>query len=138
MTDNLEERLVAHVDNELDAAGRAGVEAAAAADPAVAARIAAHRTLRRHLSGVFGGVIDAPVPQGLIDTVLAEPQKPSAVVLPFTPRSRLAARSLGGGWWAQVAAMAACLVAGIALTMAAVGNRGDVTTRDGSLVAHGA
>ncbi len=136
MTDDMEARIVAYVDNELDAADRAGVEAAAAADPAVAARIEAHRALRARLSGVFGGVVDAPVPRALIDTALEAPERPSAVVLPFTPRARPAMAA--SQWLIQAGAMAACLVAGIALTLAVGGNRGDIASRSGLLIARGA
>ena len=139
MTDDMEARIVAYVDNELDAGDRAGVEAAAAADPAVAARIEAHRALRARLSGAFGGVIDAPVPRALIDTALGASERPSAVVLPFKPRSGLVPHSFSvGGWRIQAGAMAACLVAGIALTLAVGGSRGDITSRSGILIARGA
>jgi len=128
MSDITEDQIVAYVDNELDAGGSAAVEAAAAADPVVAERIAAHRALRQDLSGLFAGMLDAPAPQHLVDRV----QPPSAEVLPFQPRRPAVT------WWMHGAAMAACLVAGIALTMAFNGHSGDVVARNGILTARGA
>lgn len=127
-----EDRIVAYVDNELDAADRAAIEAAAAADPAVAARINAHRALRERLFGTFSAIADAPVPQRLVDAVREGETKPSAVIVPFPGRA--APRR----WWLQAAGMAACLVAGVALALAFSGNRGEITSRNGILLADGA
>ena len=103
---------------------------AAAADPAVAERIAAHRALRADLSRLFAGAADEPVPDRLVAAIGAS-QAPSAEVLAFRPRA--APRPL----WMQAAAMAACLVAGIALTLAVDGNKSDIATRHGLMVAQG-
>jgi len=130
MTDIPEERIVAYVDNELGAQDRAGVEAAAAADPAVAERIAAHRALRADLSRLFAGAAGEPVPDRLVAAIGAS-QAPSAEVLAFRPRA--APRPL----WTRAAAMAACLVAGIALTLAIDGNKSDIAARHGLMVAQG-
>lgn len=127
--DMSEARIVAYVDNELDAEGRAEVEAAAAADPAVADRLAMHRALRSDLSGLFAGVTDEPVPEALL-ALAQSSETPSAKILSFKPRT---ARP----FWPQVGMMAACLVAGIALTLAVSGNRGDVATQDGMMIAQG-
>ncbi len=137
MTDMIsEERIVAYVDNALDSEGRAAIEAAAAADPEVATRIAAHRALRDDLFGAFAGIAEEPVPQRLIDAVRKDGDRPSAVVVPFAPRAAWRAG------WPQAAgiaaAMAACLVAGIALTLAMGGDRGEISSRHGILLARGA
>lgn len=127
--DMSEARIVAYVDNELDAEGRAQVEAVAAADPAVADCIAMHRALRGDLSGLFAGVADEPVPEALL--ALVQPSEtPSADILPFKPRPA----HIG---WGQVGMMAACLFAGMALTLAVNGNRGDIATRHGVMIAQG-
>ncbi len=129
MSDISEDRLVAYVDNALDAEGCAQVEAAAAADPAIAERIAAHRALRNDLSGLFAGVLDEPVPDTLI-AVVKPSETPSADILPFVPRP-------GRTWWAQAGMMAACLFAGIGLTLAFTGHQGDIATRHGLMMAQG-
>ncbi len=130
MTDIPEDHIVAYVDHELDAEAHARLEAAAAADPAVAERIAMHRALRSDLAGLFAGVADAPVPDPLV-AMMTAPETPSAQVLPFKPRA--VPRTL----WMQAGAMAACLVAGVALTLAVNTNKGDIATRHGLMIAQG-
>ncbi|MFN3843995.1 MAG: zf-HC2 domain-containing protein, partial [Rehaibacterium terrae] len=58
-----DERLMAYVDGELDAAQAAQVEAAIAADPALAAAVARQRRLRERLRAAFDPVLDQPVPE---------------------------------------------------------------------------
>ncbi|MBP2158819.1 MULTISPECIES: anti-sigma factor [Asticcacaulis] len=135
------EKVVAYVDGELDEAGRAEVEAAAKADPAVAADIAAHRSLRAKLAAAFGPIIDEPVPEALTRSAST----------PSLPRASWgggsAARGADGGvrhqrltrpLITQITAMAACLVAGILLTFAVTAPRGDFTDGSGGLIARGA
>jgi len=119
------ETIVAYVDGELDAAGRAEVESAASVDPAVADQIAAHRQLRSDLFAAFAPVAAEPVPERLVQA--AAP--PSATVLPF--RARLSRPLI-----TQIAAMAACLVAGIALAVV-LRPAGEVTTSPDGLIARG-
>jgi hypothetical protein len=61
-----DETLMAYVDGELDAAGRARVEAAMQQDPDIGKRIARHRALREKLHGAFAAVLEEPVPDRLI------------------------------------------------------------------------
>jgi hypothetical protein len=129
MTDIPEDHIVAYVDNELDAEARARLEAAAAADPAVAERIAMHRALRSDLSGLFAGVAEEAVPDHL--AAMMAPEAPSAEILPFKPRA------VPRTWWMQAGMMAACLVAGVALTLAVNTNKGDIATRHGLMIAQG-
>lgn len=58
-------RLIAYVDGELDARGRAEVEAALAADPLLAARLARHRELKIRLARTFDPVALEAVPEKL-------------------------------------------------------------------------
>lgn len=60
-----EEMLTAYADGELDAAGKAEVEAAIAADPALGGKIAAHHALKATLSAHFSPIAQEAVPPGL-------------------------------------------------------------------------
>jgi len=64
-----EETLMAFADGELDAAGRAAVEAAMREDPEVAKRVARHRALRNRLQVAFAEELAEPVPQRLLSAV---------------------------------------------------------------------
>ena len=102
-----EEMLMAYADGELDAAARAQVEAAIAADPEVARRVAGHRQLRGTLQRQFDPVLDEPVPAQLLAAARAQPGGPAqAQVLPFP---RPAPRRT----WPQWGALAAGVVLGI-------------------------
>ena len=61
-----DERIFAYVDGELDAAGAAAVEAAMAADPAVADAVARARRLRAQLREAFDPMLGEPVPAHLL------------------------------------------------------------------------
>ena len=62
-----DETLMAYVDGELDPVERTEIDAIVAADPAVAARVAALRTQRERLARAFAPVLNEPVPQRLTD-----------------------------------------------------------------------
>ena len=95
----IEERDVeAYADGELPADRRRAIETAAAGDPALAARIEAHRRLRARLAEAFGGVIAEPVPPHLTAAAKSKP--------------RVAAPWFGPPAWA---AMAASLAIGFLL-----------------------
>jgi anti-sigma factor RsiW len=79
-----DELIIAYVDGELPADQRAAVEAAAAADPQAAARLAAHRALADHVRDAYAGIALEPAPPRL---VLAASSAPAgATILPFPPR----------------------------------------------------
>ena len=59
-------KLIAYVDGELDAAGRAEVEAAVAADPVLGVRLDEHRLLRGKVAGAYARVADESVPARLM------------------------------------------------------------------------
>lgn len=59
------EMLAAYADGELGAAEQAEVEAAIAADPALAREVQAHRALRATLSGHYAPIAEEAVPPGL-------------------------------------------------------------------------
>jgi len=60
--------LMAYVDGELEPGARAQVEAAMAADPDIARRIARHRAFRDRLRASFDEVMEEPVPDRLLAT----------------------------------------------------------------------
>jgi hypothetical protein len=59
------EKIMAYVDGELDADSRAEVEAAAAADPDVAAALSRHEALRRRVADAHADVLHEPPPAEL-------------------------------------------------------------------------
>jgi len=89
------DRIMGYVDGELDAAARKAFEAEMAADPALAAEVAAHRDLARRLTDAYGPVADEPVPLRLTLAAQAANDTPP--------------RRLNLAW----AGMAACLVVGV-------------------------
>jgi anti-sigma factor RsiW len=76
-----DEILMAYADGELDAAQRAEVEAAMAADPDVARRVERHRALRRQFSATYDRVLLETVPDRLIAATRKTPtQTPAETV----------------------------------------------------------
>jgi hypothetical protein len=134
-----DETLMAYADGELDPAARRAVEDAAARDPAVADRLAAHAALRRKMAEAFAEVLHDPVPASL--RALASAEAHSGAVIDFAAaRSRrqpeakriFSLRTIGGS-------MAACLAGGLLLG-AGLGNLRPgalITGRAGSLQAQG-
>ncbi len=124
MTD---EMLMAYADGELNPLEAGRVEAAIAADPALAERVAAHRRLRAALGDALDPVAAEPVPERLRAPLETN-------VTPLRPRGRVTEtrRALAG----YAAAMAASLVVGLMLGVRLPG--GTIAERDGALVAQGA
>lgn len=85
MTPFNDEQLMAYADGELAAAEHAAVEAAVAADPALAARVERFRAGRRLLKQRFDAVAEAPVPQALLDLLQAPAARDK--VVPLRPRA---------------------------------------------------
>jgi hypothetical protein len=106
------ETIAAFVDDELDAATRARVAAAALRDPAIAAEIAAQRQLRDSLRAHFAPQAREPVPPDWIATIRAATD--AAQVIPLDPaRGRRGRRWSQRGWIGG--AIAAALVIGVAI-----------------------
>jgi hypothetical protein len=129
-----EETLMAYADNELDAQTRTAVEAAMAADPEIARRVAQHKALRGKLRLAFDNVIEEPTPQRLVNAARGAPavRREGNVV----PLRRKAPQRRGVPLWAS---MAASLVIGIIIGQAMLHSSGSttVTSRDGQLLASG-
>jgi hypothetical protein len=130
-----EETLMAYADGELDPVTRAALEAAMAADPGLADRVARHRALRARLRAAFDPVLDEPLPQRLMKSVRGAPvQRPAAKVIPLR-------RPGAPRWsWPQIGALAAGLVLGALLGPLVLHPPagGAVLTRDGQMFASGA
>ncbi|HUG24435.1 anti-sigma factor family protein [Piscinibacter sp.] len=125
-----DDTLARYVDGELDAAVRAQVEAAIAADPELSGRAQQHRALRGLLSATYDSVLDEPVPDRLRDAA----QPADAKVVDSAPR-RDAARIRVGWTWAQWGGMAAALLVGILVGRGMPGD--DIAAEGGQLVARG-
>lgn len=125
-----DEQLMAYADDELVGEQAAQVAAAIAAEPALAARIAAHRRLRRRLSEAYDPLLVQPVPLRLQAAAarLARARSDFSALVD-APTAR---------WgWPQWGAMAASLLVGVLLARGIPGGDepGGITTRDGHLVA---
>ena len=112
-----DETLMAYADGELDADLRQRIEAAMALDPAIAERIAKHRSLRADLGAAFGGVLDEPIPDRLLGAAKASPLESKSATITDLDAAR-AAKHRGSNprhrWsWPEWTAIAASLVIGI-------------------------
>lgn len=105
------EQIAAYADGQLDDAERAALEAAIAADPALARQVAAHRALRQKLGAHFAPIAQAPVPDHL--AALLRPQ-PAAVI--DLDAKRAERRILPLWTWFAGPALAASLALVVTLT----------------------
>jgi hypothetical protein len=130
-----DETLMAYADDELDAQTRAAVEAAMAADPEIARRVAQHKDLRGKLRLAFDKVLDEPVPDRLVATARSLPAvRREGNVIPLRRKSAPA-------WsWPQWGSIAASLVIGVIVGQLVMRSSGvgPVTARNGQLLASGA
>ena len=101
------EELAAWADGELGGARADEIEAAVAADPALAGQLATHRALKARLAGHFAPILGEPVPERL-----ARVLTPKADVVDFVAvrERRQEARSLPHWTWIAAPALAASLV----------------------------
>lgn len=93
------ETLIAYLDGELTAEGFAAVEAALAADPALAGRLDRLAACDERLRRSYQAVLEEPVPPALIAAILAAPD-PRRRAAP-TPRAA-PARPVPTGWWPRL------------------------------------
>ncbi len=130
-----DEVLMAYADDELDAQARAAVEAAMAADPEIARRIAQHKALRSRVHSAFDKILDEPVPARLLQVVRSEPSGSGTNKV-----VQLHRRPLGRWAWPQWTAMAASLIVGVIAGRLALVRRGTepIIMRGGQVLASGA
>lgn len=105
-----DEILIRYADGEASADDRLLVEAALAADPAVADRLAAHRSLAARVKTAFAPAAEQPVPQALLSLLDAPAQEADSKVVSL---NRFRAQRAPAPQWMAWAAMAACLVIGV-------------------------
>ncbi len=128
-----DETLMAYVDGELDEQARVAVEAAMVADPDIAARVARQQALRKRVRLAFVRVVEEPVPERLLSAATAAPVRTGNVI----PLRRKESRRWS---WPEWGSMAACLTAGVVLTLVFVRFSAvePITSRGGHLLASGA
>lgn len=127
------EHLQAYVDDALDADARARVEAAVAANPALASEVAAASRLRARLRAEFDPVLDEPMPERFA-ALFAAPATPAASVagnVRALPARRTPPRP---AWWMLAAASVAVVAIGLWWQAA----HAPVRTADGVAFAGGA
>lgn len=138
-----DDTLMAYADGELDQSTRQAVEQAMREDPAIAARVEQHRSLRSAVFAAFAPILEEAVPQRLQQVTEASPAA-NVVRLDTERASRKQVHEARRWSWMQWGAMAASLVIGILagrfwmpesrMDNAASAN---FVSRDGALLAHG-
>lgn len=110
-----QETLMAYADGELDAGTRRAIETAMATDPQIAAQVERYRNQRALLGAAFGGVLDEPVPDRLLEAAQSSPAGPERKVVDLAERR--AAKMPSGSrrrWaWPEWTAIAASLLIGV-------------------------
>ena len=114
------EELAAFADGELSGADEARVSAAIDADAELAAKVAAHRKLKRMLSGHYAPILDQPLPDRLAAMLQTddggEQEKAGAVIDFSTAKARQEEKRRLPAWGWGGAAIAASLVAALVFT----------------------
>ncbi|MGH8251966.1 MAG: anti-sigma factor family protein [Steroidobacteraceae bacterium] len=115
-----DEMLMAYADGELDLVAGAEIEAAMAADPAVARIVERHRALAGRVQEAYRGVLGEPVPERLASLV-AKPPAGAVVDLAAKRDERESAPAQPGRlrlpqWSALAASLALGLLLGLLLT----------------------
>ena len=119
-----QESLFAYVDNELDPASTAKIEAAMADDPELASLIEEQRALRALLGSAYSPVLQEAIPSRLLQAAGASApakKRPTVVKLAAARAQRDAAKAeraarpaATGAWtWKHWGGMAACLAVGV-------------------------
>ncbi len=103
-----DETLMAYADGELSALETKRVEAAMAEDPALAARVARFRAVRRALRTAYDSVAAEPIPEHLRallgDVATHEPIEPPRQVVNLAEQRNARSLRLGPPAWAAIAA----------------------------------
>lgn len=128
--------LMAYADGQLQGEQAARVQAAIAADPALAAAVARHRALATQLRQAYAPVLDEPVPDRLQALAAAPPPASLAQAREAKAAPRAPAGRRGPGAWLAMAAMLLLgLAVGLLMGRPAQGPIG--ADADGGLLAQG-
>lgn len=134
-----DETLMAYVDGELDAVARAQVEAALAADPQLADRLARQQALVAQLRAAFDGVLAEPLPPRLLATIRTSGNTAAADhprVVDYQTRS--SATPTRHWSWPQWGALAASLIVGVLAGYVLPRHApAGLVAKDGQLIARG-
>lgn len=95
-----DETLIAYLDGELPAEGFAAVEAALAADPALARRLDRLAACDERVRRSYQAVLEEPVPPALIAAILDAPDPRRQSALP--ERAAAPVRRASAGWWQRL------------------------------------
>ncbi len=127
-----DELLMRYADGEIDAVGRARVEAAMLADPALGRRVAAFRAQRERLAKAFAPQLAEPVPDRLrLIVEQAQAASPAKVIDLGERRGAKRLRQRIRSWsWPEASAVAASLALGVLVAQQA-GHNGDDGLRAG-------
>jgi anti-sigma factor RsiW len=98
MQERGDERLVAYLDGELDAAERRALEAWVAADPEVATRLAALAQTGQLLRLAFDDVVREPLPERLMVAARGETDLTAAKIVSFASRQASSRRVPARSW----------------------------------------
>ena len=133
-----DETLMAFADGELDEPTRSEVERAVRADPALAAKVQQHISLRQDVFRAFARTLDEPVPQRLRQVA----SSPKVIQLDSVRAAKKQAAEAPQRWsWPEWGAIAATLVVGVLAgtmglrsvqgetTFASAGSNGALTAR---------
>ncbi|MBT2187452.1 zf-HC2 domain-containing protein [Sphingobium nicotianae] len=133
------EMIAAYADGELGPDEAARVEAAMAADPAIAQQVEAHLALRSRLGAHFAPILDMPVPDRL--TAMLKPVDAPAATIVDLAAARQARADRAAPQprlrWMMGGALAASLALGLVLGTQ-IPRGGSIVTQGGRLVASGA
>lgn len=111
------EQIAAYADGELAGEELTAVEAAIAADPALAKEVATHRLLKATLGAHFAPILDAPVPDRLAEAVRGGGAGAEVVDFAAARDKRRPGRTGLPRWtWAAIPALAASLALAVVLT----------------------
>jgi len=135
-----DDTLMAFVDGELDAAQRADIERALAADDALRQRVTALTMQRERVAAAFAPVLDEPVPDRLAGLLRPSSMPPAAAPVNLDERRAARERSARLPSWAQWGGLAASVLMGVLLGMQFKPGGADpaIELRDGQLLAGGA
>ncbi|HEX9391241.1 MAG TPA: hypothetical protein VF928_08025 [Usitatibacteraceae bacterium] len=140
-----DESLMAYVDGEVDGDMRRAIDAAMAADPALAARVAQQRALVNQLRAAYGPVVAEPIPARLLETVHQAVPVSDRIAAPGKvfnldgARAKKAVPAASGWSWQMLGGIAASLVIGVMLGRGSMpaGDAGMISAHDGQLLARG-